>query len=154
MGARVLYLAHPVAPVRGGPSVAANTTNALYWLREIVLRTKGWAVCAPWIPYVQVLQDSGDPECPTRKRGMRDDLAILERCDVILLVGGRISSGMEAEVLHAAKFGIPWIDWSEHRSPATATVERLDQITDGFLERRKPQDYTLPLAMQDAGRFP
>ena len=89
-----------------------------------------------------------------RERGMRDDIAILERCDVILLVGGRISSGMEAEVRHAAKFGIPWIDWSEHRSPATAIVERLDQITDGFIERRRPQDYSFPLAMQDAGRFP
>ena len=34
-------------------------------------------------------------------RGLADDLAAVERCDAIVLVGGRVSSGMAMERDHA-----------------------------------------------------
>lgn len=135
----VVYLAHPVAPIEGGPTVAQNVENALVWLRAIVLAVPDFAVCAPWIPYVQALTDSGLPTCPIRARGMADDLAVLERCDAILLVGGRLSLGMGIELMHARKIGIPSIDWTEHRSPADSDVGQLRHLTAGFFKRRDPQ---------------
>ena len=123
----VVYLAHPVAPVPGGPTVAENVTNALAWLKCIVLASRGWAVCAPWIPYVQVLEDSGKVECPIRRRGMADDLAVLERCDFMVMVGGRISRGMQGEKEHAEERGIPVFDWTSagYRVPLTEGVTAL-----------------------------
>jgi hypothetical protein len=36
--------------------------------------------------------------------GVGDDCAVVERCDGIVLVGGRISSGMRREMEHGVKF--------------------------------------------------
>lgn len=86
----VVYLAHPVsAPDAAG--VAANLARARRWLRWFVEHTD-FAICAPWIPYVETLD-----EVDHRARGLRDDLAMLARCDAIVLVGGRVSSGMRGE---------------------------------------------------------
>ena len=42
-----------------------------------------------------------------RERGLRDMLAILERCDALVLAGGRVSSGMAIERAHAQALHMP-----------------------------------------------
>lgn len=103
----VAYLAHPVGPDRTPAEVAArrdNIANTLAWMRWLVENTR-WAILVPWLPYVQILD-----ETTHRDRGIADDLAFLERCDVIVLTGGRISPGMAAELAHAHAHGIPVVD--------------------------------------------
>jgi len=107
----VVYLAHPVAPTAEQAAeirllvadatdeevtttlVARNLGSARSWLRWLVEHTD-WAVCAPWMPYVEVLPDDGQ----IRERGLRDDCAMAARCDAIVLCGGRVSSGMQREL--------------------------------------------------------
>lgn len=40
-------------------------------------------------------------------------LHLLELCDILLVCGTRISSGMKGEILHAAKLGIPIVVYDE-----------------------------------------
>jgi hypothetical protein len=118
---KVVWLAHPVAPTDDeigrelaslleSPlaaelrsealrdegrrrAVSANLHSALVWLDWLVEHTP-WAICAPWIPYVEVHGDDGGS---MRQRGLVDNCAIAERCDAIALCGVRISSGMDDE---------------------------------------------------------
>lgn len=96
----VFYVAHPVAPPCACPAtspldqlqIACNVMRAKRWIRWLAERADV-ALCAPWIPYVETLPES--PEW--RARGLLDDEAMAARCDGIILVGGRVSSGMERE---------------------------------------------------------
>ncbi len=99
----VAYLAHPVgAPDQAG--IDANLANARLWLRWLVDNTP-WAVSCPWMPYVETL-----PEAEYRERGLADDIAMLERHDLIVLVGGRVSNGMEMERQAAIEAGLEVLD--------------------------------------------
>lgn len=106
----VAYLAHPVgAPDQAG--IETNLTNARAWLHWFVDNTP-WAVSAPWMPYVETLAESA-----YRDRGLADDLAMLERHDLIVLVGGRVSAGMAIERAHAIEHGIDVLDLTMFASP-------------------------------------
>ena len=113
----VAYLAHPVGP---GSTIAElearrnNIANALAWMHYLV-DTTPWAISVPWLPYVQVLDEG-----TYRDRGIADDLAGLERCDLCVLTGGRISAGMAAERDAAAAAGLVIIDLTSlgYRPPA------------------------------------
>lgn len=85
----VVYLAHPVS----GDAIG-NAARARLWLRWLMDSEPDVAFCAPWLPYLDVCDDD-DPA--QRERCLRDDLSIAVRCDGIVLVGGRISSGMKLE---------------------------------------------------------
>lgn len=99
----VMYLAHPVsAPDQSG--IDANLSNARAWLKWFVDHTS-WAVSVPWMPYVETLAEES-----YRDLGLSDDLAMLERHDAIVLVGGRVSSGMALERRHAIECGLNVID--------------------------------------------
>ena len=117
------YLAHPVGMDRTLAEQAIrrdNIANALAWLTWLVDNTR-WAVSTPWLPYVQVLS-----ETTHRERGIDDNLASLERCDLIVLTGGRVSDGMEAERAHAVEHRIPVVDltgWGFHAPDAAHTEE-------------------------------
>jgi hypothetical protein len=118
----VVYLAHPVAPteeeverelaylVTYAPFAAEMTAealremarrraidinihSALEWLQWLVENTD-WAICAPWIPYVNQIGDDGGE---LRERGLVDNCAIAERCDAIALCGGRVTDGAGRE---------------------------------------------------------
>lgn len=111
----VAYLAHPVSsPTVDG--VRANLDNARAWLKFLVDVTP-WAICAPWIPYVEQLPDT--PGNPYRDRGLADDVEMLCRCDLIVLVGGVISRGMEIERNAAVVAGLAVCDLSYVRTPPT-----------------------------------
>jgi hypothetical protein len=103
----VAYLAHPVGPGSTLAELEArreNIANALAWMHYLVDVTP-WAISVPWLPYVQVLDEG-----TYRERGIADDLAGLERCDVCVLTGGRISEGMAKERDAAILAGLPVIN--------------------------------------------
>jgi hypothetical protein len=97
------YVAHPVAPpcacgmMPSTPkdAVECNLDRARLWFRWLLDAAPNVALIASWMPYVEVVPD-GDPKW--RERGMRDNLAVVTRCDGIILVGGRLSGGMTAEL--------------------------------------------------------
>lgn len=103
----VAYLAHPIGPGSTPEDLDRrqdNIAGALAWLQWLVDHTS-WSVNVPWLPYVQRLDEN-----TYRLRGIEDDLAVLERCDVIVLAGGRVSPGMVDELTHAKTNGIPHVD--------------------------------------------
>jgi hypothetical protein len=104
-GATVVYMAHPIG---GDPE--GNLARARRWMRWILDHYPMVAVCVPWLPYVEVLDDY-DPE--HRDRGVRDDLEILKRCDEVWLVGDRVSPGMEAEKWLAISLGKVVVDFTQ-----------------------------------------
>ena len=104
----VLYVAHPVAPtesqmkelplsessLREAQRQAAHHNLArgqcwLQWLRRSFPET---TFIAPWISTILSGGDETDPK--QREAGLIDDCAVVERCDGIVLCGGRISTGM------------------------------------------------------------
>jgi hypothetical protein len=97
MRARRAYMAHPYSGDR-----AANLARALRWLRWLVDHCPRWAIAAPWIAYAQALDDTV-PE--HRERAMRDCLAWASDEELIILVGGRVSDGMQQELDTAAAEG-------------------------------------------------
>lgn len=86
----VLYLAHPVTG-----DVPGNLAKAKRWLRWAQTAFATCAVIAPWIAWIDLGDDDGDPA--VRERGLQRDEAVVSRCDAILLVGGRVSTGMARE---------------------------------------------------------
>lgn len=126
---RVVYLGCPVVPTAEqiaewtrdsrpvDPALilswitTANLARARRWLWWLRSHT-AWSVCAPWIPAVQAAIDNGADEATERARGLADDLAVLGRCDAIVLCGGRISAGMAIERDHAIAHGLAVIDLS------------------------------------------
>lgn len=92
----VLYLAHPVAG-----DVAENAVAARRWLRWLMLSDRWRTFIAPWIAALDAGADETAPE--ERARGLRDAVAVAERCDGIVLCGGRVTVGMtyELDAVHA-----------------------------------------------------
>ncbi len=143
----VAYLAHPVnAPTPEG--IAANLVNARAWLRWLVDTKEYLAVSAPWMPYVETLAEEH-----YRERGLADDLAMLERHEIVILVGGRISSGMALEATRAREIGIPVIDCTRmgatppplpwNAACSRADVERhhlLEDLIDSEVNRHLTRD--------------
>jgi hypothetical protein len=83
---KIVYIAHPLnAPTE--EARAANRENAAKW--------------AAWIVLSGVLSEDH------RELGLACDLALIERCAEVWLVGGRVSPGMRIEADHAHRKGIP-----------------------------------------------
>jgi hypothetical protein len=95
---RVVYIAHPL----NDPSAiqrAENLTRATRWV--VWASQQGVAPVADWILI------AGTEETPeSRERGLRIDFALIERCEELWMVGGRISPGMMAEREHAFRSGL------------------------------------------------
>ena len=99
------YFAHPVAPIAPTDEprhyrneLALNLARARRWLRWLITNQPDVSFLAPWLPYVEVLDDSIPAH---RERGIRDRLAVVEACQGIVLCGPRISKGMRGELDHA-----------------------------------------------------
>jgi hypothetical protein len=97
---KVVYLAHPVSG-----DVPGNLARAKRWLRWAQHFMPGAVVIAPWILALDLGMEDDDVH---RERGLLRDEAVVRRCDVILLVGGRVSGGMCREAKVA---GEVW-DWT------------------------------------------
>lgn len=102
----IAYIAHPVAAT-ADVDVATNICRAESWLAWLVEHTD-LAICAPWIPYVTAHSNNETPAL--RQRGMRDDLAVLRRCDLFIAVGARLSAGMAIELIEARTHCLGIID--------------------------------------------
>jgi hypothetical protein len=104
----LIYLA---APLRGETptEVQENIRRAKAWLAYVLQTYTHVHPIAPWIPCVEVLDDQ---VAENRWRGMRANLAAIERCDAVWLVGGRISNGMREEAIHARAKGLAVFDFT------------------------------------------
>jgi hypothetical protein len=92
----VVYVAHPLGQ---GDDRELNRTNAAQWCAYLA-ELHGIAPCAPWIVISGVWDES------KRAAGMDINLATIERCDELWLVGGCITEGMAIEAAHARACGI------------------------------------------------
>lgn len=99
----VAYVAHPVGA--DGPLRVANLARSLRWVRWLVVQHEAVAFNIPWHAYCSVLTET------YRARGMRDNFAILSRCDAIVLVGGQLSPGMADELAEARRRGMSVVDY-------------------------------------------
>lgn len=97
----LVYLAHPVGT--DPEERKKNLLNAQKWFLYL-LKNTDWSFSVPWFIYVSNLDESW------RKRAMRDDLTNLERCDAIVLTGGRMTPGMLTELGLAQMGGLKVID--------------------------------------------
>lgn len=86
----IIYIAHPVGD---GPDRPANLLRARRWFGWLLEEYPRDALVMPWLLYCEELDETPS----ARRRGLRDDLLVLETCDAIALVGGRLSPGMEQE---------------------------------------------------------
>lgn len=82
-------------------AIRANIDRALSWLSWLRRSFPGTTFIAPWIAAIQSGEDDADPA--QREAGLVDCCAVVERCDGIVLVGGRISSGMQREAEHGRR---------------------------------------------------
>lgn len=85
-----IYLAHPLsAPTREG--IEENRARAKQWAAW--LWKQGFSVECSWIVCTELLEET--PE--NRELGLKSDCEQVRRCDVMVLCGPRISSGMLRE---------------------------------------------------------
>lgn len=151
----VAYLAHPVgAGVRPEDLERRqnNLANTLAWLQFLVDVTS-WAISVPWLPYVQRLDEG-----TYRARGIADDLACLERCDILVAVGGQWSPGMQAERRAAEEHAIPIVDLTSWGFAPPAIVDVADLRSMIALRTRiglaRPRRVWLPpLEVDDVGEL-
>lgn len=94
----------PTSPLRLSQAIEANTQRALRWLAWLRKSFPETTFIAPWIATVVSLGNDDSPEL--REAGLIDDCAVVERCDGIVLCGGRISSGMRREMEHGLARGL------------------------------------------------
>lgn len=90
----VVYVAHPLGR---GPDREANRLAASRWCALVA--ECGFAPIADWI----ILSGQWGEE--RRKEGLAIDMALIERCDELWMLGPRISPGMRVEATHALEDG-------------------------------------------------
>lgn len=117
---KITYLAHPVSG-----DVPGNLAEARRWIRWLYDHVPGIAVLAPWITTCEVL-DENNPE--HRKLGLRCDIAVIARCDAILLVGPVLSAGMRAELLAAESHGLHILNFVGYDRTLTTASHLLERL--------------------------
>lgn len=120
----ILYVAHPVSPTDAEMAIASgsistlptmtvainrNLKRAMRWLDWLRRSFPETTFVAPWIASILAGADDSDPV--QREAGMLDCLATIERCDGIVLVGDRISSGMRRETEHGTHRLLSGCSW-------------------------------------------
>lgn len=101
---RLLYVAHPVAG-----DLVGNLERARRWFTWLHSAFPADSFVAPWILLIE-LSITRDHIPTERARGMLHNERSLERCDGIVLVGGRLSEGMRHELAHAKARGLQVLD--------------------------------------------
>ena len=120
---KVVYIAHCLG---AGPDRDRNLENAARWV--VWAARSGVAPVADWIALAALLEET--PE--NRELGLTIDRELVERCDEVWLVGGRVSEGMQIEIDHAMRHGILVVDLTHlgYEPPAEPWVER-DVLPEG-----------------------
>lgn len=104
------YLSHPIGPADHYTAFQErcdNIVNAGDWLRFLIQRTK-WAIMCPWLAYTV----AGGSEL-YGPRALTDQIMLLERCDMLIQVGGELSPHMTIERNHARRAGLRIIDLTD-----------------------------------------
>lgn len=93
----VAFLTHPIGDKDAdwGMARGSNLANAMLWFRVIHDATR-WAICFPTMAYLAAVDDIFH-----RPSMITDAVEILERCDVLVAVGGAASPHMRIEIAHA-----------------------------------------------------
>lgn len=100
----VAYLSHPIGDDDDPEQKGDNISNAGKWLNFLVDNTR-WAILCPWLAYTTTLgQTVYGP------RALMDQITLLERCDVLVQVGGDITPHMVIERNHAVRNELPVVD--------------------------------------------
>jgi hypothetical protein len=101
---KVVYIAHPLsAPTIEG--IEENRQSAALWAAWAAV-SEGVSPSCSWVVLTGVLPES--PE--NRSLGLACDVAQVERCDEVWLVGGRVTPGMALEAERARRRGIRVVD--------------------------------------------
>ncbi len=103
----LLWLAHPLRGFEdhscpalvGNYTAELNITNAQRWLKVLQIANPGVVLIAPWIGQYLAWPEV-DSVPAMRRAAIGRNLAVIKRCDGLVLVGGRITEGM----LHEADF--------------------------------------------------
>lgn len=108
----VVYLAHPVT---GDPR--GNAMRAVAWIKWLTVKDPDVIYVAPWVAEVLAFaEDAVDPAFYDRV--LTDDEDVVLRLDGLLMVGGRVSSGMARERTAARVTGRAVLDWSNYTTPS------------------------------------
>jgi len=120
---KVVYIAHQI-----GGDVGANMKSIAEIGRDINLTEPD---TIPFAPYFYDLACLSDTEPKERKRGMDNNLHILNSfpIDEVRLYGPRISDGMKTECVVARLNGIDIISMNEHTK---FTIEEILNWTDEY----------------------
>ena len=99
----VAYMTHPLGERDAGEGMAwgDNMANAMSWFRFMVQATR-WAICCPWYAYAVAVQDVF-----FRPRMLVDQVELVGRCDLFVMVGGRVSPHMRIELVAAQRTAKP-----------------------------------------------
>lgn len=102
----VAYLTHPIgeADANHGQARGTNLANAMDWLKFLVETTR-WVICCPWFVYIAAVDGEFH-----RSRTLRDQILLLDRCDIVVLTGGIMTPHMVIETTHAQRKPLPIID--------------------------------------------
>src|SRR5262245_30980135 len=102
----VVYLSHPIGEGDGADAErrADNIANATEWVKFFIDNTR-WIMLCPW--FIYTITHGGAIHAPRR---LIDQITALERCDLLVLVGGFISPHMKYEMQAAKRLGIPIVD--------------------------------------------
>lgn len=76
--------------------VALNVKILHMWIRKAID-----ANYAPYAPHAYLPQVLDDNDALQRTQGISAGLAFLELCDEMWVIGDRVSSGMQREIIHA-----------------------------------------------------
>lgn len=120
-------MAHPVS-AQTPEGITANLERAKRWYRWIV-KTFNVSVVADWIVCCEVFDDASLAD---RSHGLDMDIAQIERCDELWLVGGVISSGMHTEREAAEDFNVRVVNltWLGLEPPDLLAAEMLALIAE------------------------
>jgi hypothetical protein len=86
-----------------------NVGRALQWLAWLRKSFPETTFIAPWIASILSGEQDSDPK--QREAGLVDDCAVVERCDGMVLCGGRISNGMDREARHGGHRELHGCTW-------------------------------------------
>jgi len=98
---KFIYVAHPYTD-----NPEENRRNAAKWCAQLFMQ--GFYPIADWIILTGELEET--PE--NRRAGLEYDKALISRSDAVVVVGGKISSGMQIEMEYARERGIPVFDFT------------------------------------------
>lgn len=103
----ILYVAHPLRPTDAeiaahdpmlepvDAATHANLRRAMRWLTWLRRTFPTITFVAPWI--ASVLAGDADHDPALREAGIADAVTLIPRLDGVVLVGGRVSGGMQRE---------------------------------------------------------